>query len=137
MTDVRVDNRLAMRLVAAVGLSLALLAACGRATPPDYPRYGGYGTVTAAGLEVHDGACLYDRSSMVASGVIRQTAAVAGGTKVSVTLTVPVDNGSVRFDRTVQYPGPASTGTDVPFRLEVNTEGQPGMDCEIQVGWAG
>ena len=45
--------------------------------------------------------------------------------------------GAVRFERTVGYPSPATTGADVPFRLKVNTEGQPGMACDIEVVWAG
>jgi hypothetical protein len=126
-----------MRLLAALVAAVALLSAgcASRSADPNAPRYGGFGTVTAAGLQVVDGACLYSPNQVVASGTIRETGPGAG-TQISVTAYVPV-LGSAHFERTAVYPAPAVTGADVPFRIAVETGDQPGLDCDMQVSWTG
>ena len=126
-----------MRLVAALVASVALLSAgCGSSSPnPNAPRYGGFGTTAPQGLEIINGACLYAPTEMIASGTIRQTGQAAGS-RLSVTVYIPM-LGSAHVERTADYPAPASTGTDVPFRIAVSTGAQPGLACDMLVSWTG
>ena len=128
-------NRDIMRLVAALIASVALLSAgCGPSPAnPNGPRYGSYGTTTPAGLELIDGACLYEATRVTASGTIRQTGQAAGS-RISVTAYIPV-LGSAHFERSADYPAPATTGSDVPFRIAVDTGDQPGLGCDMVVSW--
>jgi len=131
------DNRAAMRTVAALLASLALLSTgCGPTSPDaSAPRYGGYGTTVPLGLEIVDAKCLYADTQVVASGTIRQTGP-AEGLGLRVTAYIPV-LGSAHFERTADYPAPATTGTDVPFRIAVQTGDQPGLACDMLVSWTG
>lgn len=126
-----------MRVVAALFASVALLTlGCGPSTPdPNAPRYGGYGTTTSGGLEIVDARCLYAPTQVVASGTIRQNGP-AEGSGIQVTAYIPV-SGSAHLERTADYPAPAITGTDVPFKIAVQTGDQPGLGCDMLVSWTG
>src|SRR5437868_1263154 len=97
-----------MRALTTVLLTAGILAlqACSTAPSANGPRYGGYGTTTQAGLQVTNGSCLYEETSIVASGTIHVTAADPAATRIAVTLYVPTLAGT-HFTRTADYPAPA------------------------------
>ncbi len=123
-------------VTAGAGTLLLTTAACATTAGPSGARDLGIGTTTPAGLQVVNPRCEYTSSEVVASGTMRSTDTQAPSAPVSITLFVLPD-GAPNQTRTVTYPGPAMTGTDVPFRIAVAAPGGPGFACEVDFQWAG
>lgn len=122
---------------AAIAFLLLVAPSCKLASSinPDAPRSGPVGSVTPAGIQILHPACIYSPHDVVTSGDLHLTDPSIDS-QVALQLLV-IGSGGTRFTKAVVYPNPKGTGTDVPFRIALNTERETPWDCTVLVDWAG
>jgi hypothetical protein len=135
----RVVSRSTGRSILLASLGVVFLSAVSCSPAPavnaDAPRSGGIGTVTADGLQVLNPVCMYSAHGVVASGFLHSAGEQSGG-QIALSL-LAIGSGGTDFTRNATYPSPQMTGTDVPFRIAVETGSETPWDCNVQVDWAG